>query len=108
MLSDGYHPKNHAVQKHTHTSTYLCEDPADVVVCVTGVELPQQQLSRQTLGDKTGHSAAIVAVKNAIEEAAVLATDWLKRKQDTNETLTLSKNLRTGEHLGEMAGSEVL
>lgn len=60
--------------RKTHAD--LCEDLADVIVCVTGVNLSQQQFSSQTLGGKTGHSAAIITVKNPIKETAVFASEW--------------------------------
>lgn len=74
------------------THADLSEDPADVIVCVTGVELSKQQFSCQTLGGKTGHSAAIIAIKNPIEETAILASDWWREKKN-KQTCSFSYSL---------------
>lgn len=47
---------------------------------MAGVDLSKQELSGQTLGGKTGHPAAVIAIKNPIEETAVLASDWEEKQ----------------------------
>lgn len=50
----------------------LQEEPPDVSVRVASVQLAQQQLSRQPLVHKIGHSAAFEAVKHPIQVTAIL------------------------------------
>lgn len=52
--------------------TDLREDPADISVRVVGTELLQQEFGRKTLRSEAGHSAAVVAVEDAVEGAAIL------------------------------------
>lgn len=62
-------------QKRRPLPSHLREDPPDVHVGVAGIQLAQQQLSRQALSHEVRHPTPVEAVEHPVEEAAVLAPE---------------------------------
>lgn len=64
------------MKRNKRADTDLREDPADVSIRVTGVQLPEEELSCETLSSKVSHSAAIITIEDSVQKAAIFTSEY--------------------------------